>query len=210
MPAARPASAPRRPAGRPARRPLLAAAALAAALLAALVGAGVALAAGPADPSTASRPSLLPLVQPLWSELTPAQQQVLAPFGDHWNTLPLEEKRAWVRLADRFPRMKPAQQAKASKRIAEWAALSPEQRRIARANYRLAKSLPKDERIAEWEQYQQMTPEQRAVLRVSGSTSNTAARHAGSRTGLAKEAAQPISHNVPAAPARVPAPPPSR
>jgi hypothetical protein len=40
-----------------------------------------------------------------------------------------------------------------------------------------------------------MTPEQRAVLRTSG-TSNTAARHAGARTGLAKQAAQPLAEVV--------------
>jgi Protein of unknown function (DUF3106). len=76
---------------------------------------------------------------------------------------------------------------------ANGAALTPEQRRLARQNYRLAKRLPPDERQAQWERYRELTPEQRAVLRNSGWTSNTAARHAGARTGLAKEAAQPLS-----------------
>ncbi len=163
-----------------------------------------------ADPQPAAstepaqaRASLLPLVQPLWSELPPPQQAVLAPFASQWNTLPLEEKRAWAQLAGRFPRMKPEEQRRAEKRIAEWALLTPEQRRTARQNFRLAKKLPQDERTARWEQYQQMTPEQRSVLQVSGTTSNTAAKHAGSRTGLGKEAAQPISRIVvsPAPPA---------
>jgi uncharacterized protein (TIGR00255 family) len=39
----------------------------------------------------------------------------------------------------------------------------------------------------------EITEEQRSVLQFSGSTSNTAARHAGSRTALAKQAAQPIA-----------------
>jgi hypothetical protein len=89
--------------------------------------------------------------------------------------------------------MNPDERAKALERIREWASLSPEQRRLARNNYRLAQGLDRDERAATWEQYQSMTPEQRSVLRASGWTSNTAARHAGAPTGLAKEAARPLS-----------------
>ncbi len=142
------------------------------------------------------RRSLLPLAQPLWSELTPRQQQLLQPFAEQWNGLPVEEKRAWKALAERFPKLSAAERGHAVKRISEWAALTPEQRKIARQNFRIAKSLPKDERVAQWEQYQALTDEQRSVLQNSGSTSNTAARHAGSRTGLAKEAAQPIADYV--------------
>lgn len=144
---------------------------------------------------SAPRKSLLPLVQPLWSELSSGQQQVLGPFESQWNTLPMVEKRAWMSLASRFPRMSAAEQRRVEKRIAEWAALSPDQRKIARQNYRLAKKslAGGEQRVATWEQYQSMTPEQRAVLERNGWTSNTAARHAGARTALAKEAAQPIS-----------------
>ena len=138
------------------------------------------------------RPSLLPLAQPLWSELKPAQHEVLAPLEPQWNALPATKKRSWLKLADQVPRMKPPEREKALARIREWAELTPEQRRLARNNYRLAKGLDKDEREASWEQYSSMTPEQRAVLRTNGWTSNTAARHAGAPTGLAKEAARPL------------------
>ena len=136
--------------------------------------------------------SLLPLVQPLWSELSDSQRKILAPLESQWNTLTQDEKRPWLALAARLPKMDAPSRARAEKRIREWAALTPEQRRLARNNYRLAKQLPKDQRVATWEQYQQMTPEQQAVLRQAGWTSNTAARHAGAPTGLAKEAAQPL------------------
>ncbi|GMV02860.1 MAG: DUF3106 domain-containing protein [Burkholderiaceae bacterium] len=141
----------------------------------------------------APRASLLPLVRPLWSELTAAQQAVLDPFAQQWNSWSAQEKRIWVSLADRVPRMAPEARERAHQRIREWAALTPDQRRLARQNYRLAKRLPPDERQAQWERYREMTPEQRSVLRSAGWTSNTAARHAGARTGLAKEAAQPLS-----------------
>jgi hypothetical protein len=41
-----------------------------------------------------------------------------------------------------------------------------------------------------------MTPEQQKVLREAGWTSNTAARHAGAPTGLAKEASQPLWRRI--------------
>ncbi|MGD9945408.1 MAG: DUF3106 domain-containing protein [Burkholderiaceae bacterium] len=155
-----------------------------------------------------ARASLLPLAQPLWSELSRAQQAVLAPFAEQWNSWPTQEKLNWVSLADRVPKMKPAARQKLDQRIREWAQLTPEQRRLARQNYRLAKRLSPDERLAQWERYQQMTPEQQSVLRTSGWTSNTAARHAGARTGLAKEAAQPLAPVPYAAPTSSKSPPP--
>ena len=148
------------------------------------------------DRADAPRASLLPLVQPLWSDINPAQQAVLAPFEAQWNGWSAAEKRSWVKLADRFPKMSPQARERAGERIREWAALTPDQRRLARQNYRLARRLAPDERQAQWERYREMTPEQRSVLRTSGSTSNTAARHAGARTGLAKHAAQPFAEIV--------------
>ena len=151
------------------------------------------------DPPSADRlrPSLLPLVQPLWSDLTPVQQQVLAPFSEQWNGLPVTEKQAWADLARRFPKMKADEQKRVEKRIAEWAALTPDQRRLARANNRLAQKVGRENLLAEWENYQSMTPEQRSVLGSVG-TSNTAARHVAAQTGLAKEAAQPLPRRLPA------------
>jgi hypothetical protein len=151
------------------------------------------------DPPRAEvpRPSLLPLARPLWSELTAAQQRVLEPFAAQWNALPLSEKRAWADLAGRFPKMKPDARKRVEQRVVEWAALTPEQRRLARANYRLAQQVARENVLAEWESYQALTPEQRSVLGTAGSTSNTAARHAGASTGLAKEAAQPLPRRAP-------------
>jgi len=181
-------------------------------LLAAGMAAGLALASAAvfaqaeSDRSGATRRSLVPLAQPLWTDLDSSQQQVLAPFAAQWNALPLSEKRAWAELASRFPKMPAEEKSRVERRIVQWAALTPEQRRLARANYRLAQAAPKEDRLAEWENYQTLTPEQRSVLETSGSTSNTAARHAGARTGLAKEASQPLPRRAPARPAPAAAP----
>jgi hypothetical protein len=148
-------------------------------------------------PSTAGRPAM-PLAMPSWVELGNYQREALAPLQPVWNGLPAASKRSWLALTEKLPAMQAADREAAQKRIREWAALSPEQRRMARDNFRLAKSLDRDERLATWESYRQLTPEQRTVLRDNGWTSNTAARHAGAATGLAKEAARPLASRLPA------------
>jgi hypothetical protein len=137
--------------------------------------------------------NLASLVQPLWVDLSPAQQQALAPFAAKWNTFPTNEKRSWVRLADRFSSMPSEQKVRLQARMKDWAEMTPEQRNRARANYNLAAKAPSAQRQAEFEQYRGMTPEQRKVLRSAGKTSNTAALYEGSRSGLAPEASQPLT-----------------
>ncbi len=149
-----------------------------------------------ADPSPPRRASMVAMLEPLWVDLTRAQQSALAPFAPEWNTWPMTEKKSWVALADKLPAMSPDRREKAQRRILEWANLSPEQRRLARANYRLAKERPAPQRVEEWHGYQSLTQEQREVLRRAGSTSNTAAGHAGAPTGLAKEASQPLPRSA--------------
>lgn len=159
-------------------------------------------AAGAAIPAPPPRrASMAAMLEPLWVDLSPAQQAALAPFAPEWNTWPMAEKKSWVALADKLPAMSADRREKAQRRILEWANLSPEQRRLARANYRLAKERPAPQRVEEWHNYQSLTQEQREVLRRAGSTSNTAAGNAGAPTGLAKEASQPLP--------RIAVPPPS-
>jgi len=141
----------------------------------------------------ATRSALLPApVVPPWNSLSPAQQALLEPFKDSWTTLPDAEQRAWAELALRFPRLPSDQQGRAQKRIQEWAALTPPQRQMARSNYRLAKVLPPEARVQQYEAYRELSPEQRGVLRSAGSTSNTAAALASPTVGLAKNAFQPM------------------
>lgn len=171
------------------------------ALLANGIAPGLALAQGKAT-KTASPPAMQTLVEPLWADLTPDQRSVLEPFGAQWNTWSAQEKRVWVSLANKWPQYTPVQQARAKQRIKDWAALSPEQRRLARSNYRLANKLPKSELVDQTKRYEGMTPEQRTVLRENGSTSNTAAKYGGARTGLAKDAAKPLAGSPPSSVAR--------
>lgn len=133
-----------------------------------------------------------------WSALGADQQNLLAPFAEQWDGWADGERRAWLALAARFPAMPPAEQLRARQRIRQWAELDPEERQVARANFGIAQRMPEHQRVEQWQRYRAMTPEQQSVLREHGRTSNTAARFAGSRTGLAKEAARPLADAPPA------------
>ncbi|MFA7506108.1 MAG: DUF3106 domain-containing protein [Burkholderiaceae bacterium] len=129
---------------------------------------------------------------PPWSELQAQHQNLLAPFAAQWDQWTESERRAWLSLSARFPAMPPAEQLRARERIRQWAELDESERQTARANFGMARRIPEEQRIEQWQRYRSMTPEQRSVLREHGSTGNTAARFAGERTGLAPEAARPL------------------
>jgi hypothetical protein len=96
--------------------------------------------------------------KPSWSELTPAQQQVLAPVQGEWDQLDTVRRKKWVSIADRYPTMKPAQQERLQKRMQEWAKLTPVERRAAREKYQTLKKQPpqkRDEVKRRWEEYEQ-------------------------------------------------------
>ena len=100
--------------------------------------------------------------KPTWSELTAAQQQVLAPLQAEWEQLDTTRRKKWVSIADRYPTMKPAEQQRLQKRMQEWSQLTPDERRAARERYRSLKKLPPGERKQvkeKWQEYQQsVTP----------------------------------------------------
>jgi hypothetical protein len=100
----------------------------------------------------------------LWRELSPGQQQALAPLAGHWDTLNVAQKRKWIALSANFPKMSGEEQAKLHSRMTEWVQLSPQQRSIARLNYGAAKKISPDDRKAKWEAYQALSPEEKKKL----------------------------------------------
>jgi hypothetical protein len=92
---------------------------------------------------------------PGWSELTPAQQQVLAPLQADWEQLDTTRRKKWIAIADRYPTMKPAQQQRLQKRMHEWAQLTPEERRAARERYQTLRKLPPEQRREVKEKWQE-------------------------------------------------------
>ena len=94
----------------------------------------------------------------IWSELNAAQRQVLAPLESDWANFGLDQRRRWIALADRYPKLSPAEQKRVQDRMQDWAKLTPQQRDAARARYRALSKLSPDQRreiIRQWTESQE-------------------------------------------------------
>jgi hypothetical protein len=118
--------------------------------------------ARPAQVRTAPAPR--PEAQPTWAELTPQQQQSLAPLTATWRSLSEGHKRKWLALSENYHAMPPGEQARLHSRMAEWAALSPQQRNMARLNFAETQKVNPDDKRAKWEAYQNLSPEEKRKL----------------------------------------------
>lgn len=99
---------------------------------------------------------------PAWTDLTPEQQQTLAPLAGEWNALDAQRRTKWVGIAKRYPAMTPVEQKRVQDRMTAWVKLTPDQRREAREQYRKIGKLPPAKREVvsqQWEEYQQLPPE---------------------------------------------------
>lgn len=131
--------------------------------------AGTALAADPAAmaptrssaPIPAPRKPSTPAAGPQWNELNGSQRAVLEPIAPLWNDLGEVRKRKWLVIARNYPSLPPAEQAKLHQRMIEWASLTRQQRDQARLNYQAIRKVPPDQRAAQWEAYQALSPEEK-------------------------------------------------
>jgi hypothetical protein len=88
----------------------------------------------------------------------------LAPLESGWDQLDGVHKRRWMEIGRNYSSLRPEQQARLHERMRDWTGLTPEQRRVARESYSRAKKLDPDEKAARWEQYQQLSDEQKQKL----------------------------------------------
>jgi hypothetical protein len=102
--------------------------------------------------------------RPAWTELTPQQQQSLAPLGASWKSLSTAHKQKWLALSASYPTMAAPEQQRLHSRMAEWAALSPQQRTLARLNFAETQKVAPDDKKAKWEAYQALPPEEKRKL----------------------------------------------
>jgi len=103
--------------------------------------------------------------QPDWAQLTPEQQQILAPLASDWNNFEERRRTKWLLLAKRYPKMKPVEQQRLQTQMKDWAKLTPEQRRVARENYKkLAKQPPEKREVVKqkWQEKQKQAPSKSA------------------------------------------------
>ncbi|MDW3686772.1 DUF3106 domain-containing protein [Cupriavidus sp. CV2] len=101
---------------------------------------------------------------PTWNELNAVQQRVLAPLAGEWNNFPELNRRKWLQIAERYEKFSPAEQARLQTRMTEWVKMTPQQRRLARENYQITRSLPAQKKAEAWNKYQQLPEEQKKNL----------------------------------------------
>ena len=133
---------------------------------------------------------------PLWSELTPLQQQTLKPLAVSWNTISEAQKRKWLEISKNYPTLSSADQTTLHSRMNEWVALSPQQRAEARLNFaktkELSTQLTPEEKRAKWQTYQALSPEEKQQL-----ASKAAPRPAGAALAVKPVAPQKLTAVAP-------------
>ena len=95
--------------------------------------------------------------QPDWSQLTPEQQQILAPLAGEWSNFDDHWRKKWLLTAKRYPKLKPNTQLRLQTRMKDWAKLTPEQHSLARENYKKLAKQPAEKREAvkrKWQEHQ--------------------------------------------------------
>jgi hypothetical protein len=134
-------------------------------LLALFLWARPSFAADPAPvPAAAASQASKSEIRPTWSELTPAQRDVLGPLASQWSQFDSNHKTKWLAISAKYQTMAPEKQQRLKQNIADWAKLTPEQHRLARESYAKAKKLNAEQKTAQWEQYQQLPEEQKQKL----------------------------------------------
>ncbi|GAB3478101.1 hypothetical protein GCM10011496_21080 [Polaromonas eurypsychrophila] len=105
---------------------------------------------------------------PGWTELSPAQRDILQPLASAWPSLSQSHKRKWLEMARSYGSLPADEQTKMQGRMKEWVALSPQQRIEARLNFaktkELSKELTAEEKKAKWEAYQSLSSEEKQKL----------------------------------------------
>lgn len=105
---------------------------------------------------------------PLWKDLSATEQIALRPLGANWNAIGIGQKRKWLSVAKDFEKLPAAQQVKMHARMTDWTALSSQQRADARQNFaqhrELTDGLTAEQRKAQWQAYQQLSPDEKRRL----------------------------------------------
>jgi len=99
-----------------------------------------------------------------WENLTPAQQQTLAPLASDWNSFTPARRQKWLAMADKFQKMNPDEKKHIQDKMQAWTKLTPTQRAAARENYLRSNTLQPEQRDQRWQEYQQLTEEKKVQL----------------------------------------------
>ncbi|TXI76630.1 MAG: DUF3106 domain-containing protein [Dechloromonas sp.] len=112
--------------------------------------------------------------QPTWAQLTPQQKSTLAPLVKDWDEMENVRRKKWLGIAERYPTMRPEEQARMQERMREWARLTPEQRAKVRDTYKDFNQLPPEQKQTvkqKWEAYSSLSDEEKQRVRETGKSS---------------------------------------
>lgn len=101
---------------------------------------------------------------PAWSELTPEQQEKLAPLRERWDQMPASRRVHALERMERRARwdaLSPEQRERLRHGARNFRDLPPELREKMRASMQVVRGLPEDQRRELKERWRAMDPEQR-------------------------------------------------
>ncbi len=99
-----------------------------------------------------------------WNTLSEDQRSVLTPLEEDWGSLSLNRQKKWVEVANFYPKMEEADRITLQSRMSAWAGLSTKERQRARDNYLRTLKISPEKKTAAWENYQQLTDEEKKLL----------------------------------------------
>ncbi|MEM8511989.1 hypothetical protein RCH14_001289 [Massilia sp. MP_M2] len=108
--------------------------------------------------------------KPLWRDLSSAQQVALAPLAPEWDRMEGARKRRWIEVSARFASLDAAEQGRVQERMRQWMKLTPQQRELARENFSKTNKLAQGDKAANWENYKQLSADQKRKLASKPST----------------------------------------
>ena len=171
-------------------------------LLAVVVGAGAQTPGAAPATQKPTTPKPASATKPNWSELTPAQQSALQPLQAAWSGISSGQKRKWIALAANYPSLSATERTVLHGRMTDWTALNPEQRNQARLNFAQTKDLSADEKKAQWQAYQALSPEQKQQLAADAPAKPGGATRVVTPVAPEKLATVPVTRSEAAKPAR--------
>ncbi len=138
-------------------------------LLSAYLNSVAAQSPDPQMPMAAPGQVSTPQVQPrpalkAWQQITSHQKQALGPLGAQGGALTPQQQNKWLAVSKNFTQLSVTDQITMHARMADWVALSPQQRNLARLNFNKLQNLPKEDKKAKWEAYQALPTEEKRLL----------------------------------------------
>jgi len=115
--------------------------------------------AKPAAPHAAGKHS-----GPTWAQLSANQREALSPLAGDWDKFDDTRKKKWLDIAVHYKDLSPDGQQRMHERMPDLAKLTPEQRSMARENFKKAYALPPDQRRALTQQFQDLPEEKKREL----------------------------------------------